>query len=151
MSFCTSFCRWLSVPCVGISPPSGKILQKLFLPVPVVCTFQQRLCRGKIKSTRPVYASGMVRKGRDHLGQRNRRRDDAPGIGDRLPHPDWNHPVANDVILFQCRHHSRQIVDFPCHADIHMVFSTAACCSVWPVFRQRFAEGERWPTNLRGS
>ncbi len=86
--------------------------------------FQQRLCRGKTKSTRPAYASGMVQKGGDHLGRRNRnrRRNDASSIGDRLPDPNWNHPVANGVILFQHRHRFRRIVAFPCYPDIHMAF-----------------------------
>ena len=67
----------------------------------------------------------MVQKGGDHLGRRNRnrRRNDASSIGDRLPDPNWNHPVANGVILFQHRHRFRRIVAFPCYPDIHMDFS----------------------------
>ena len=54
---------------------------------------------------------------------RSRRRGDASDIGDRLPDPNWNHPVANGVILFQHRHRFRRIVAFPCYPDIHMDFS----------------------------
>ena len=64
-------------------------------------------------------------KGRNQLGRRNRsrRRGDAPGTGNRLPHPDWDHPASNGVILFQCRYHSGWIVVFPSHPDMHMAFS----------------------------
>ena len=54
---------------------------------------------------------------------RNWRRGDAPGIGDHLPHPDWNHPVANGVIPLQHRHHFRRIMTFFRHPDVNMAFS----------------------------
>ena len=119
-----------------------EILQKPSLPVPVVCAFQQRLCRGKTKPPRPAYASGVVRKGRNHLGRRNRnrRRGDAPGTGDRLPHPDWNHSASNGVILFSAPVLFQADCGVPLPSRYsHGFFSTAACYSVWHVFRRRFA------------
>ena len=146
---------WIAFrPCSGISHPSGRILQKSSLPFPVVCIFQQRLLSRENKIDPPCICFRHGAKGRGSFGGGGI----GIGGGTMLQVLGIVYPILIGIILLQMAlsFFSTGTVSGELWRSLlsrysYGFFSTAACCSVWHVFRQRFAGSEWWPTNLRGS